>query len=162
MTERSPLVLAPERIEFIKKSVSKKHIFDSLKKLLASGQSEVTENIIFDALISREKLGNTSIGNEVAIPRAHLDIINPRAALLILKSPLKSTDTVDKKGIRFFLALLIPESQKDVYSELMININQELAKDKNLDTLASSKNPELLTDYINSLFIISPEKESNK
>ena len=160
MTERNPLVLTPERIKFIKKSVSKKHIFDSLKDLLADGQSEVTANTIFDALINREKLGNTSIGNQIAIPRAHLDIIRPRAALLILKTPLNSTETVDKKGIRFFLALLIPESQKEIYSELVIKINQELAKEQNLDTLANTKNPELLTDYINSLFIIGPKTES--
>lgn len=162
MTDIQPLVLTPERIQFIKKSVSKKHVFDSLKTLLADGQSEVTANMIFDALISREKLGNTSIGNETSVPRAHLDIINPRAALLILKNPLKSTDTVDKKGIRYFLALIIPENQKEKYSEVVIKINQELAKDKILDTLASAKNPELLSDYINSLFVIKPINVSKK
>ena len=151
MTDRQLPILINERVQFIKKSVSKKQVFDLLTKLLTDGQSEVSSNTIFDTLIAREKLGNTSIGNEIAIPRSHVDIINPRAALIVLKKPLKTTDTVDKQGIRFFLALLIPETTKDNYSDLVIKLNQTLAKDNKLDTLASSSNPELLVDYINSL-----------
>ncbi|MEE9444231.1 MAG: PTS sugar transporter subunit IIA [Cocleimonas sp.] len=162
MTDRQLPILNTERIQFIKKSVSKKQIFDLLTKLLADGQSEVSSNTIFDTLISREKLGNTSIGNEIAIPRSHVDIINPRAALLVLKNPLKTTDTVDKKGIRFFLALLIPETSKGSYSDVVIKINQTLAKGNKLDTLASSKNPELLADYINSLLSLNLNKESKQ
>jgi len=151
MTDRQLPILINERVQFIKKSVSKKQVFDLLTKLLADGQSEVSPNTIFDTLIAREKLGNTSIGNEIAIPRSHVDIINPRAALIVLKKPLKTTDTVDKQGIRFFLALLIPEVAKDSYSDLVIKLNQTLAKDNKLDTLATSNNPELLVDYINLL-----------
>jgi len=151
MTDRQLPILINERVQFIKKSVSKKQVFDLLTKLLADGQSEVSSNTIFDTLIAREKLGNTSIGNEIAIPRSHVDIINPRAALIVLKKPLKTTDTVDKQGIRFFLALLIPEVAKDSYSDLVIKLNQTLAKDNKLDTLATSNNPELLVDYINLL-----------
>ena len=163
MTDRQQLpILITERIKFIKKSVSKKQIFDLLTKLLADGQSEVTSNTIFDTLVAREKLGNTSIGNEIAIPRSHVDIINPRAALLILKNPLKTTETVDKKGIRFFLAILIPEMNKDTFSDVIIKLNQTLAKENKLDTLASSKNPELLVDYINSLFNVNLNKSENK
>ena len=151
MTDRQLPILINERVQFIKKSVSKKQVFDLLTKLLADGQSEVSPNTIFDTLIAREKLGNTSIGNEIAIPRSHVDIINPRAALIVLKKPLKTTDTVDKQGIRFFLALLIPEVAKDSYSDLVIKLNQTLAKDNKLDTLATANNPELLVDYINLL-----------
>jgi len=159
MTDRQQPILNTERIQFLKKSVSKKQVFDFLTKLLANGQSEVSSNLIFDSLTSREKLGNTSVGNEIAIPRSHVDIINPRAALLVLKNPLKTTDTVDKKGIRFFLALLIPEMNKNAYSDIIIKLNQTLAKDKKLDKLASTKNPELLVEYINSLLNFHQENK---
>jgi PTS system nitrogen regulatory IIA component len=162
MINRQLPILISERVDFIKKSVSKKQIFDLLTQSLVDGQSEVSSNEIFDALTNREKLGNTSIGNEIAIPRAHVDIIDPRAALLVIKKSLKTTETVDNKGVRFFLALLIPEMHKDTYSDIVTNLNQTLAKDNKLATLSDSKNPELLADYINSLLTSNLNLDSNK
>jgi PTS system nitrogen regulatory IIA component len=156
MTERTPPILLPERIKFIKKAVSKKNIFDLLTKLLVAGQSEISPHTVFDALIQREKLGNTSIGNEIALPRAHIETINPRAALLVLKKPLMTTDSIDNKGIRIFLALLIPEKQRSDYIEVVRNMNQTLAIGDKLHTLVKSKNPESLSQYFNSLLTLQP------
>ncbi|KAG1665757.1 Nucleotide-binding protein [Nymphon striatum] len=50
-------------------------------QLLASGQKDITQNEIFDALTAREKLGNTVVGNGAAIPRAKIDINRPKSAL---------------------------------------------------------------------------------
>lgn len=156
MTERTPPILLPERIKFIKKSVSKKHIFDLLTNLLVEGQSEISAHRVFDALIQREKLGNTSIGNEIALPRAHIEIIYPRAALLVLKKPLMTTDSIDNKGISIFLALLIPEEQRSDYTDIVKNMNQTLAISDKLHALIKSKNPESLSQYFNSLLSLRP------
>ena len=158
MTERTPPILLPERIKFIKKSVSKKNIFDLLTQLLVAGQSDITSHAVFDALIQREKLGNTSIGNEIALPRAHINTLYPRAALLILKKPLMTTDSIDHKGIRIFLALLIPEKQRDDYADIVKKMNQTLANSDKPHALAKSKNPELLSQYFNSLLTLEPVK----
>ncbi len=165
MTESPPPILLPERIQFIKKAVSKKNIFDSLTTLLAEGQSEISPHRIFDALIQREKLGNTSIGNEIALPRAHIKISYPRAALLILKKPLMTTNSIDNKGISLFLALLIPEEQRSNYADAVKNINQTLAISDKLHALIKSKNTESLSKYFNSLLTLRllqpPEKEAS-
>ena len=154
MTERKPPILLPERVKFIKKSVSKKNIFDLLTTLLVEGQSEISAHHVFDALIKREKLGNTSIGNEIALPRAHIELVYPRAALLILKKPLMTTDSIDNKGISIFLALLIPEKHRSDYAEVVKNMNQTLAINDKLHALIKSKNPESLSLYINSLLTL--------
>ncbi len=152
MTEQQhPPLLIPERVEFKKKIESKKCVFDSLTKLLEKGQSEVSRNDIFDALILREKLGDTYIGNGIALPRAHTKITNPRAALLILKKGL-NLNTADKLDIRLFFAILIPQKNQDEYAVMLSGFNKKLLKDKKIDQVVESGNAELVAQYFDKLF----------
>jgi PTS system nitrogen regulatory IIA component len=152
MTDKQlPPLLMPERIKFQKKIESKKCVFDTLTKLLEKGQSEVTRNEIFDALISREKLGDTYIGNGVAIPRAHIKITNPRAAMLVLKKGL-DLNTADKQGIQLFLGILIPHKNKEEFSLKLTEFNKNLLKDKEISKILQSQNAELIAQHFNKLF----------
>jgi len=156
MNENHPPLLSVERIKFLKKIESKKCIFDTLTDLLVKGQSEVTKDQIFDALISREKLGNTTLGNGIAIPRAHLDITRPRAALLILKKGI-NLSSADKIDVRIFLAILVPNNNKAFYEKFIHEINKLLITDKkynykNLDEKIDTKNIELVMNLFESLF----------
>ena len=149
--QQRPLLLIPERVEFKKRIESKKCVFDSLTQLLEKGQSEVSRNEIFDALISREKLGDTYIGNGFALPRAHLNITNPRAALLVLKKGLK-LNSADKQDIQFFLGILIPEKCQEEYSLILSEFNKKLLKETELESIIESRNPELVAKYFDKLF----------
>jgi PTS system nitrogen regulatory IIA component len=143
-------LLNPERIKFIKKSKSKKCVFDELTELLVKGQKEVTRHQVFDALIKREKLGNTNIGNGIAIPKAHLTITKPRAAILVLKKGL-ALGAADKQETTLFLAILIPEKQRNQYSMMLNTLNQKLILNGIPETTLSSKNPELLAKHFDDL-----------
>lgn len=150
MTVKLPPLLSPDRIQFIKKTESQKSVYDTLTKLLTKGQCEVQEHDIFDALIAREKLGSTCIGNGVAIPRARLDITNPRAALVILKKGLE-INSVDKKPVNFFLAILIPNKSDFDYTNMLSKLNTELSSEDNLSKLTSINNPERLVECFQKL-----------
>lgn len=162
MIVKLPPLLTPERISFKKKIESQKCVFDTLTSLLAKGQSEVSKNEIFDALIAREKLGNTCIGNGVAIPRAHLEITNPRIALLVLKNGLE-INSVDKKPIKLFFAVLIPEKNSKGYSKLFSTLNNKLVTEESLETFTNTKNPELLANYFEKVIdsMEANEKEAS-
>ena len=147
--QRPPLLIA-ERVKFNKKIESKKCVFDALTELLEKGQSEVSKNEIFDALIAREKLGDTYIGRSIALPRAHINITNPRAALLVLKKGL-NLNTADKKNIRLFLCVLIPQKDKDKYSVMLSNFSKKLIKEQDLDKIMNSVNAELVAQYFDNL-----------
>ena len=152
MTDKQRLpLLVPERIAFIKKTESKKCVFDSLTTLLEKGHKEVTKNQIFDALVSREKLGDTYIGNGIAIPRANVDITNPRAALLVLKKGL-SLNSADKKDIRLFLGILIPNKKHEEYSQILSEYYRNLLKDKELESMIKSENAEIVAQYFDKFF----------
>lgn len=146
-----PPLLAPERIKFVKKIESKKRAFDALTELLKKGQSDVSKTEIFDALIAREKLGNTYIGNGIAIPRAHLEITNARAAMLVIKKGLK-LNSADKLEITIFLGILIPENSNEMYSKVLTRFTHKMQKYHKLNKIIDSANPELITSSIEGLF----------
>ena len=145
-----PPPLDPERIKFIKKIESKKCVFDALTELLIKGQKEVTKHDVFDALIEREKLGNTSIGNGIAVPKAHLPITNLRAAILVVKKGLH-LGAADKQPTTIFLALLIPDNQCDQYSMMLSTLNQKRILNGIPESIITSKNSDLLAKHFESL-----------
>ncbi len=152
MTDKQRLpLLVPERVAFKKKIESKKCVFDQLTELLEKGQKEVSKHQIFDALVSREKLGDTYIGNGIALPRANLDITNPRAALLVLKKGL-SLNSADKKDIKLFLAILVPKKQHKEYSKILSVYYRNLLKDNELNSMIKSENAELVAQYFDKFF----------
>ncbi len=148
--QKHPLLI-PERIKFQKKTESKKCIFDTLTNLLEKGQSQVSDNEIFDALIKREKLGDTYLGNGIAIPRAFMNITNPRAALLILKKGIK-LNTADKQAVTIILAFLLPKKDSETHTEMLLNIHKNLLKQENMEKIVSSGNVENVAEHFNNLF----------
>jgi len=143
-------ILIPERIEFLKKTESKKCVFDSLTTLLVQNQSEVSKNEIFDALIAREKLGDTYIGSGVALPRAHLEITHPRAALLALKNGIKLS-SADKKPIQIFLGILLPSVNHETYSLLLSEFNKKILMEDDLQSIIKSENVEKVASHFDKL-----------
>lgn len=147
-----------DRIKFVKKSDSKKRVFEILAELLASGQKNVTKNEIFDALIAREKLGNTVIGNGVAVPRASINITRPRAALVFLKKGIQ-LDSPDKQPTHLFLALLLPDKELIMYANILKKINFTISRESIIDDISEHKNPQILIDYFDKFFITETEDE---
>lgn len=150
-TKHPPLIVA-DRIEIKKKIESKKCIFDAITSLLEKGQSEVSKNEIFDALIQREKMGDTYLGKGISVPRAFINITYPRASLLILKKGIR-LNTADKKDINFILAVLLPIKQKNIYSNMLLEFHAKLLKQTSMKKFTDPDNIETLANNINNLFL---------
>ena len=143
-------ILIPERVEFIKKTESKKCVFDSLTDLLVKNQSQVTKNQVFDALVAREKLGDTYIGNGIALPRANIEITHPRAELLAIKKGI-SLSAADKKPIQLFLGILLPNNNDKDYSVLLTDFYKKILLEEDFKSLIKSGNKDKAADLFDKL-----------
>lgn len=144
-------LLSPERIACETEVSSKKRAFERLANMLASSQDELSPEAIFDALISREKLGSTTLGNGVAIPHACLSIQKPCGALLLLEDGIKM-DAPDKKPVQLFLAILVPNSEKDVYTGLITELTSVLLQKPMLEQITHLRDPKIVMDYLLAQF----------
>lgn len=148
-------LLSPERTQFVQELESKKRVFDTLADLLSKKQSQLEKDTIFDYLINREKLGSTTVGNGIALPRARVPITQPYAALLILKDGIL-IETPDKRPVSVFLALLLPETNVQQYSDLISSLMMRIASRPVAEELSEISEPQIAINYFETLLL--PEK----
>lgn len=148
-------LLSPERTLFVQELESKKRVFDTLATLLSKKQTQLDKDTIFDRLIEREKLGSTTLGSGIAIPRARVPISKPYAALLVLKQGIE-LETPDKKPVSVFLVLLLPESTPEYYSDMIASLMLKISSRPVAEELSELSEPQIAVNYLETLLL--PEK----
>ena len=144
-------LLSTDRIACETDVSSKKRAFERLSVMLATAQPALDAAVIFNALINREKLGCTALGNGVAIPHACIAINEPFGALLMLDEGIKM-DAPDRKPVRLLLALLVPMGKSDSYASLMQELTQTLAQKNIIETLCNCQTHEHLLACMQDVF----------
>lgn len=148
-------LLSPERTKFVQELESKKRVFDTLAQLLSKKQTQLDKDTIFDCLIKRDKLGSTTLGGGIALPRARVPISKPYAALLVLKEGI-DLETPDKKPVSVFLVLLLPESTPEYYSDMIANLMLKISSRPVASELSEISEPQIAVNYLETLLL--PEK----
>ncbi len=108
---------------------SKKKALEQVAALLASDRvasNDVTSNNesldqdeILVALIAREKLGTTGLGDGVAIPHCRVsNCTAPRSALLTLRSPI-DFEAIDQRDVDVVWALIVPEQAEQQHLDML-------------------------------------------
>lgn len=107
----------------------------------AAVRTGVGEQIIHSALLSRERLGSTGIGNGVAVPHAPVaGLVEPFAALVILKKPIDFEAVDDLPVDIVFLLLSSPEGTSE-YLKILAAVARKTRGQTILQMLRSAKSP---------------------
>jgi nitrogen PTS system EIIA component len=115
-------ILARDRVAADLRISSKKRLLENLANLLAGDLGPATERAIFEALIAREHLGSTGLGQGVAIPHGRVGSdVPPTAAFVRLKDPI-DFDAPDGEPIDLILALVVPEHFTDQHLTLLAQV----------------------------------------
>lgn len=102
-------ILKPEAVKTISACTSKKRLFHDLGELAESCHGVDATHVI-DALIDREGLGPTGVGQGIALPHARLaDAKEVFGLFLRLEKPL-NFDAVDRQPVDLVFALIAPEN----------------------------------------------------
>ncbi|MDN5937360.1 MAG: PTS sugar transporter subunit IIA, partial [Salinisphaera sp.] len=107
---------------------SKKRALESLSEQLAAAAPGVDADDVFTALVNREKLGSTGLGDGVAIPHGRLSGVQSCVgAMLRLVSPGVDFEAPDSKPVDLFFGLLVPEDSTDEHLEILRNLAEMFA-----------------------------------
>lgn len=102
-------ILKAEAVKTISSCTSKKRLFHDLGELAESCYGVPSTRVI-DALIEREGLGPTGVGQGVALPHARLGEVDEVCGLFLrLEKPL-NFDAVDRQPVDLVFALIAPEN----------------------------------------------------
>ena len=102
-------LLKPEAVRVISAASSKKRLLYAIADI-ANAAYGIDSSKSVDALMERENLGPTGVGNGVALPHARLpELDRVRGVFVLLEKPVEFR-AVDHQPVDLFFALFAPEN----------------------------------------------------
>lgn len=120
-------ILVPERCFCKMEWSSKKRVLSGISELLAEQLGNLDASEIYNALMARELLGSTGLGNGIAIPHCRVkgctEIIG---ALVSLAEPV-DFDAIDDKAVDLLFVLIVPEERTDEHVKTLAGVAELLS-----------------------------------
>lgn len=115
-------ILTPELTFCNIQGVSKKRLLETSADLIAEKVPSVDANQIYNALIAREQLGSTGLGNGIAIPHCRVPKCQKTIGCLIKLETGIDFDAIDGKPVDLLFYLLVPENTIEGHLEVLRNL----------------------------------------
>lgn len=132
-------ILTPERSQVNVPGGSKKRVLEYIAHLIASDLPDIDEDVLFESLVAREKLGSTGFGNGIAIPHCRLiGCTTPISAVLHLETAV-DFDAIDGEPVDLLFVLLVPEQATDEHLELLRQIASIFEQDDVRERLRNAR-----------------------
>lgn len=97
--------------------ISKKRLFETIAEMLGENPHEILT--IYHGLVDREKLGNTSLGNGIAVPHGKCEDITDIRACVIKVSQPADYEAIDDVPVDIVLGIAFPEVVNLSHQEMM-------------------------------------------
>ena len=108
----------------------------------------VDERQLFDALVSRERLGSTAFGDGVAIPHCRLPQVSGIQAALLTLAERVDFDAPDDAGVDLLCVLIVGEDSGDAHLKLLSTLASVLSDPANRAALRAETAAEGLHDQL--------------
>ena len=130
--------------------VSKKRVLENLASIV-SDRLHCENSAVYDALLGREKLGSTGVGNGIAIPHCRLESANHTAVVVLSLNEAIDFDSIDRKPVDLIFALIVPPQECDQHLSTLAKIAEMAQSSETLDKLRAAKTNEELFNTFHSL-----------
>ena len=130
-------------------SRSKKNVLELISQI-ASGVSETSEDIIFQKLYEREKLGTTAFGNGIAIPHARIDNLSEARIIILMLETAIDFDSSDGKKVDLIISLLAPNNKNEIHIKILSKIAEMLDDEDYREKIRNCSNKTEIKSVINS------------
>lgn len=132
------------------KSKNKDDVLMELADLIAvSPEVHNEENVIYKALIEREKLGSTGIGKGVAIPHAKTDAADRLTIAFGISKEKIDFKSLDNENVNIFFVFASPIKDSQVYLKVLARISRLIREEEFRNELLACKTPAEVIECIN-------------
>ena len=127
-------LLTRDRTEHHLEGVSKKRLLDHAANLVSETCGGIPAQEVFYALVARERLGSTGIGEGIAIPHCRLGACESPVGLLLSLDQAIDFESIDGNPVDLVFVLLVPEQNPEQHlktlSHLAALFNQSAFRDR--------------------------------
>lgn len=120
-------ILSTNRTQCAVQCNSKKRILEIISEIAAENNQDIDQETVLAALVSRERMGSTGIGNGIAIPHGRLLNLARVMAIVVTSDPAIDFDAIDDKPVDIFFALLVPDDDSDIHLQTLSGIASKLS-----------------------------------
>ena len=118
MSDLSAVILGHFQVLSEESLLSKKRVFERAAEAMGAALNLSSENI-YRALLAREKLGSTAIGEGIAIPHCRInECAEAVGCFVTLQEPIDFGST-DGRDVDIILVLLVPEEATQAHLNLL-------------------------------------------
>lgn len=128
---------------------SRKRLIEIASDLLAD-RYELPARAVFDALMGRERLGSTGLGEGVAIPHCRIPCDGIHGACLSLAKPV-DYDAIDGEPVDLIFILLVPPEENTAHLELLAQLSRLYSSPENRASLRLAKTDQELFELFTGL-----------
>lgn len=137
-------LLSSNRVLCQQESTSKKRVLEDIAEHMSDNHTELSANDVFNALIAREKLGSTGIGNGIAIPHCRIaDCKKVMAMLVTLKQGI-DFDAIDNEKVDVIFVLVVPEDANDNHLKTLASIAEKFSSEETLKKVRAAEDNQAL------------------
>lgn len=132
------------------KSKTKMEVLEELSQLIEKSPNiEKGDNIVYKALVEREKIGSTGIGKGVAIPHAKTEGAKGLTIAFGLSKEKIDFKSMDNEDVNIFFVFASPNKDSQVYLKVLARISRLIREQEFREGLLNCKTPKEVLEYIN-------------
>ena len=127
--------------------LSKKRVFERAAEAMGAALNLSSETI-YRALLAREKLGSTAIGEGIAIPHCRINECSEAAGCLVtLQEPI-DYGSADGQDVDVIFLLLVPEEATEAHLKLLAALARSFSNAEVRDRVRQTQDPEALKQLL--------------
>jgi len=127
--------------------LSKKRVFELAAEAMGAALNLSSETI-YRALLAREKLGSTAIGEGIAIPHCRINECSEAAGCLVtLREPI-DYGSADGQDVDVIFVLLVPEEATEAHLKLLAALARSFSNAEVRDRVRQTQDPEALKQLL--------------
>jgi PTS system nitrogen regulatory IIA component len=127
--------------------LSKKRVFERAAEAMGAALNLSSETI-YRALLAREKLGSTAIGEGIAIPHCRINECSEAAGCLVtLQEPI-DYGSADGQDVDIIFVLLVPEEATEAHLKLLAALARSFSNAEVRDRVRQTQDPEALKQLL--------------
>lgn len=125
---------------------SPKKLLQEMARLLSipllESDQKCREKDVYHALLEREKLGNTGIGNGVALPHSRFQHANKAIIAIITLNQAIDYDSLDGQKVDIAFGLIVPQEATQEHLQILADIAGMMSQEVNKNRLLSAESAE--------------------
>lgn len=125
---------------------SKKRLLEVLAKLLSSSHPSLSQDLVFERLLERERLGSTGLGHCIALPHARMKDVGEAVGAFISTTQGVNYDALDGEPVDLAFAMLVPENATEEHLQLLSELARLFNDPQIRKVLREAQSPKAILD----------------